>query len=103
MFASCLVALKRAEYCTKRRCNGVWVDAHAPAVVATVVAGFNVGNCGGLRTLTKCVLGVVLHVEVPTELTTNGMHERIDGAVALTNEGLSGAIDVDLSGDLGMT
>ena len=101
-FVLCLVPLECIKHSAQRCGDGVWVDAHAPAVVAAVVAGFNISNCSGLRTLTERVLGVVLHVEMSAELTANGMHECIDWAVALADERLPRSIDVNLSGDFGI-
>ena len=48
------------------------------------------------------MLGVVLHIEIATELSTDGTDERINWAIARANEGLSSAIDVNLGSDLGM-
>ena len=48
------------------------------------------------------MLGVVLHIEIATELSADGTDERINWAIARANECLSSAIDVDLCSDLGM-
>ena len=48
------------------------------------------------------MLGVVLHIEIATELSADGTDERINWAIARADECLSSAIDVDLCSDLGM-
>ena len=49
------------------------------------------------------MLGVVLDIEVALEFGSDGMHKCVDWAVALRCKCLSGAINIDLRGDLGMS
>jgi len=93
---SCFVTSKCAEHRTQRSSNGVWVNSNTPAIVARFITRFYIGNGSCLRALAKSMFGVVLDIEVGAKLAADCMHKCINWSVALANESLTRAVDINL-------